>query len=204
MAAALGMGLDIEKPVGNMVVDIGGGTSEIAVISLGGIVADKSIRVAGNAFTDDIIQFMFKQHNLRIGEPTAEIIKKAVGAALPDLGDEGPEVIEIQGSNRITSLPMSVPVSYQEIAYCLDKSLAKIESGIMAALEITPPELYSDLTKNGVWLSGGGALLHGIAKRFSDKMQLEFKVADDPLHAVARGTSQAMNNIGHFRFLPKG
>ncbi|MBQ0007900.1 MAG: rod shape-determining protein [bacterium] len=203
MAAALGIGLDIEKPEGNMVVDIGGGTTEIAVISLGGIVADKSIRVAGNAFTEDILDYMFRQHNLKIGEPTAEIIKKTVGAALPELGEDAPDDISVQGSNRITSLPMTVPVSYQEIAHCLDKSLVKLESAIMAALEDTPPELYSDLMKNGVWLSGGGAMLHGIARRFSEKMQIEFKVAEDPLRAVARGTCQALNNIDRFRFLQK-
>lgn len=203
MAAALGIGLDIEKPEGNMVVDIGGGTTEIAVISLGGIVADKSIRVAGNAFTEDIMEYMFRQHNLKIGEPTAEKIKTTVGAALPDLGDDAPEDMHVHGSNRITSLPMEVPVSYQEIAHCLDKSILKLENAIMAALEDTPPELYADLLKNGVWLSGGGAQMHGLAKRFSDRIQIEFKVAEDPLHAVARGTGTALNNIERFRFLNK-
>lgn len=203
MAAALGIGLDIEKPEGNMVVDIGGGTTEIAVISLGGIVADKSIRVAGNAFTEDIMEYMFRQHNLKIGEPTAEKIKKTVGAALPDLGDEAPEDMHVYGSNRITSLPMEVPVSYQEIAHCLDKSILKLETAIMAALEDTPPELYADLLKNGVWLSGGGAQMLGLAKRFTDRIQIDFKVAEDPLHAVARGTGTALNNIERFRFLNK-
>lgn len=203
MAAALGIGLDIEKPEGNMVVDIGGGTTEIAVISLGGIVADRSIRVAGNEFTDDILDYMFRQHNLKIGEPTAEKIKKTVGSALPDLGEDAPENMLVSGSNRVTSLPMEVPVSYQEIAHCLDKSLVKLESAIMAALEDTPPELYSDLMRNGVWLSGGGAQLHGIARRFTERMQIEFKVADDPLRAVARGTGVALNNLDRFRFLKR-
>ncbi len=203
MAAALGIGLDIEKPEGNMVVDIGGGTTEIAVISLGGIVADRSIRVAGNEFTDDILDYMFRQHNLKIGEPTAEEIKKTVGSALPDLGEDAPENMMVSGSNRVTSLPMQVPVSYQEIAHCLDKSLVKLESAIMAALEDTPPELYSDLMRNGIWLSGGGAQLHGIARRFTERMQIEFKVADDPLRAVARGTGVALNNLDRFRFLKR-
>lgn len=201
MAAALGIGLDIEKPEGNMVVDIGGGTTEIAVISLGGIVADRSIRVAGNEFTADILDYMFRQHNLKIGEPTAEKIKKTIGAALPDMGEDAPENMIVSGSNRVTSLPMEVPVSYQEIAHCLDKSLAKLESAIMQALEDTPPELFADLMRNGVWLSGGGAQLHGLAKRFSDRMQIEFKVAEDPLRAVARGTGIALNNLDRFKFL---
>ncbi|MCQ2329805.1 MAG: rod shape-determining protein [Paludibacteraceae bacterium] len=201
MAAALGIGLDIEKPEGNMVVDIGGGTTEIAVISLGGIVADRSIRVAGNEFTADILDYMFRQHNLKIGEPTAEKIKKTIGAALPDMGEDAPENMIVSGSNRVTSLPMEVPVSYQEIAHCLDKSLAKLEGAIMQALEDTPPELFADLMRNGVWLSGGGAQLHGLAKRFSDRMQIEFKVAEDPLRAVARGTGIALNNLDRFKFL---
>ena len=203
MAAAIGAGLPVYEATGSMVVDIGGGTTEIAVISLGGIVADKSIRVAGNAFTEDIMEYMFRQHNLKIGEPTAEKIKTTVGAALPDLGDDAPEDMHVHGSNRITSLPMEVPVSYQEIAHCLDKSILKLENAIMAALEDTPPELYADLLKNGVWLSGGGAQMHGLAKRFSDRIQIEFKVAEDPLHAVARGTGTALNNIERFRFLNK-
>lgn len=203
MAAALGIGLDIEKPGGNMVVDIGGGTTEIAVISLGGIVADKSIRTAGNTFTEDILSYMSNQHNLKVGVPTAELIKKTVGAAISDLGEGAPEDMMVHGSNRMSSLPMEVPVSYQEIAYCLDKSLQKLDDAILAALEATPPELYSDLIKNGVWISGGGALLHGLAKRFSDRVQLQFNVADDPLRAVARGTCQAVNNIERFRFLQK-
>lgn len=203
MAAALGIGLDIEKPGGNMVVDIGGGTTEIAVISLGGIVTDKSIRTAGNAFTEDILEYMNKQHNLKVGIPTAELIKKTVGAALPDLGDEAPEEMIVRGSNKMSSLPMEVPVSYQEIAHCLDRSLVKLDMAILAALDTTPPELYSDIIQNGVWLSGGGALLHGLARRFTERMQIKFNVADDPLRAVARGTSQAVNNIERFRFLQK-
>ena len=123
MAAALGIGLDVEAPEGNMVVDIGGGTTEIAVISLGGIVTDKSLRVAGDAFTQDIIEYMFKQHNIRVSEVMAERIKKQVGSALMDLGDEAPQDMIVRGPNRVTGLPMEVPVSYQEIAHCLDKTI---------------------------------------------------------------------------------
>ncbi len=201
MAAALGIGLDVEAPEGNMVVDIGGGTTEIAVISLGGIVTDKSIRVAGDEFTNDIIEYMARQHNIKVGETTAENIKKHVGSALVDLGDEAPEDYIVHGPSRTTSLPMEVPVSYQEIAHCLDKSISKIETAVLAALEETPPELYSDLVKKGIYLAGGGALLKGLAKRLTDKLQIQFHVADDPLRSVARGTGIALKNIDKFRFL---
>ena len=201
MAAALGIGLDVEAPEGNMVVDIGGGTTEIAVISLGGIVTDKSLRVAGGAFTQDIIDYMFKQHNIRVSEVMAERIKKQVGSALIDLGDEAPQDMIVKGPNRVTGLPMEVPVSYQEIAHCLDKTITKIETAILAALGDTPPELYADLIDKGIYLAGGGALLRGVAKRLTDKIQIQFHVADDPLRAVARGTGIALKNVDRFRFL---
>ncbi len=201
MAAALGIGLDVEAPEGNMVVDIGGGTTEIAVISLGGIVTDKSIRVAGDEFTQDIMEYMFRQHSIKVGEVMAEKIKKEVGSALIDLGDEAPKDMIVRGPNRITSLPMEVPVSYQEIAHCLDKSISKIETAILAALGETPPELYADLVDKGIYLAGGGALLRGLAKRLTDKIQIQFHVADDPLRSVARGTGIALKNIDKFRFL---
>ena len=201
MAAALGIGLDVEAPEGNMVVDIGGGTTEIAVISLGGIVTDKSLRVAGDAFTQDIIEYMFKQHNIRVSEVMAERIKKQVGSALMDLGDEAPQDMIVRGPNRVTGLPMEVPVSYQEIAHCLDKTISKIETAILAALGETPPELYADLIDKGIYLAGGGALLRGLAKRLTDKIQIQFHVADDPLRAVARGTGIALKNVDRFRFL---
>ncbi len=201
MAAALGIGLDVEAPEGNMVVDIGGGTTEIAVISLGGLVTDKSIRIAGDDLTHDIMDYMNRQHNIKVGEPTAEAIKKRVGAALTDLGDDAPEDYIVRGPNRITSLPMEVPISYQEIAHCLDKSISKIEAAILAALEDTPPELYADLVNKGIYLAGGGALLKGLAKRLTDKIQIQFHVADDPLRAVARGTGIALKNADQFQFL---
>jgi rod shape-determining protein MreB len=201
MAAALGIGLDVEAPEGNMVVDIGGGTTEIAVISLGGIVTDKSLRVAGDAFTQDIIEYMFKQHNIRVSEVMAERIKKQVGSALIDLGDEAPQDMIVKGPNRVTGLPMEVPVSYPEIAHCLDKTISKIETAILAALGDTPPELYADLIDKGIYLAGGGALLRGLAKRLTDKIQIQFHVADDPLRAVARGTGIALKNVDRFRFL---
>ncbi len=201
MAAALGIGLDVEAPEGNMVVDIGGGTTEIAVISLGGIVSDKSIRVAGDEFTSDIEEHMSKMHSVKVGPTTAENIKKNVGAALQDLGDEAPEPYLVVGANRITALPMHIEVSYQEIAHCLNKSITKIESAIMAALEETPSELYKDIESNGIYLAGGGALLKGLAARLTNKMQIKFHVAEDPLKAVARGTGIALKNVDKFKFL---
>ena len=200
MAAAIGMGIDVEAAEGCMVVDIGGGTTEIAVISLGGIVSNKSIKIAGDDFNADIIEFMGRMHNLRIDEPTAERIKMQVGSALPEL-DNPPEDFVVVGPNKVTALPMTVPVSYQEIAHCLEKSVAKIENAVLQALGQTPPELYADIVKKGIFLAGGGALLHGLAKRLTDKIQIQFHVAEDPLHCVARGTGIALKNVNNFNFL---
>ncbi|MEJ5315801.1 rod shape-determining protein [Tenuifilum osseticum] len=199
MAAALGIGLDVMAPEGSMVVDIGGGTTEIAVIALGGIVCNKSVRIAGDGFTADIQAYMRQQHNVKIGERTAEDIKINVGSALPDL-DNPPADFIVRGPNLMTALPIEVPVSYQEIAYCLDKSLSKIESAIFNVLEQTPPELYADIVQKGIYLAGGGALLRGLDKRLTEKVNIPFHVAEDPLHAVARGTSIALKNLS-FPFL---
>jgi rod shape-determining protein MreB len=200
MAAAIGIGLDVEAPEGCMVVDIGGGTTEIAVIALGGIVCNKSIRIAGDGFTSDIQAYMRHQHNIKIGERTAEDIKIGVGAALPDI-DSPPADYVVRGPNIMTSLPIEIPVSYQEIAYCLDKSLSKVEAAILSVLEQTPPELYADIVNKGVYLAGGGALLRGLDKRLTDKININFKVVEDPLHAVARGTGVALKNVEKFPFL---
>jgi rod shape-determining protein MreB len=201
MAAAIGADLDVLAPMGNMVVDIGGGSTEIAVISLGGIVVDKSLRVAGDDLTRDIQDYMSRQHNVRVSERMAERIKINVGSALTDLGAEAPEDYVVHGPNKITALPMEVHVCYQEIAHCLEKTVALIESSILHALEETPPELYADIVMNGIYLTGGGALLRGLAKRFTDKINIPFHVADDPLHSVARGTGKALKNIEKYSFL---
>ena len=201
MAAAIGIGLDVEAPEGNMVVDIGGGSTEIAVISLGGIVCNNSIRVAGDDLTADIQEYMSRQHNVKISERMAERIKIHVGAALTDLGDEAPEDYIVHGPNRITALPMEVPVCYQEIAHCMEKSIAKIEMAILSALENTPPELYADIVNNGIYLAGGGALLRGLDKRLTDKINIPFHIAEDPLLSVAKGTGIALKNVDHFTFL---
>ena len=201
MAAAIGIGLDVLAPEGNMVVDIGGGSTEVAVISLGGIVTDKSLRIAGDEFTEDIQEYMSRQHNVRVSERMAERIKIHVGSALSELGDEAPEDYVVYGPNKITALPMEVSVTYQEVARCLEKTIAKIETAILAALEDTPPELYADIVHNGIWLTGGGALLRGLSKRFQDKLNIPFHVAEDPLHSVVKGTGVVLKNINHFPFL---
>lgn len=200
MAAALGIGLDVQAPKGNMVVDIGGGTAEIAVISLGGIVVQNSIDTAGDVFTNDIQQYLRQQYSIRVGEITSEKIKIAVGAVIPDL-DEEPEPYIVSGPHMVTSHPVQITVNHSEIALCLDKSISKIEQGIMTVLEQTPPELYSDIVENGIFLSGGGSLLRGIAKRFSEKLDIPFHVAEDPLRAVARGTCMALKGVDKFPFL---
>lgn len=200
MAAALGIGLDVEEPVGNMIIDIGGGTTEIAVIALSGIVTDESIRTAGDEFTMEIIEYMKKNHNILIGERTAEKIKIAVGSALPVL-ENPPEKLSVNGRDLITGIPKQVFTTYQETAVALDKSISKIETSILRALEQTPPELASDIYKRGIYLTGGGALLRGLDKRISEKTSLEVHVAEDPLKAVVRGTGLALRNSKKYSFL---
>ena len=201
MAAAIGIGIDVTLPEGNMIVDIGGGTTEIAVISLGGIVSNNSIKTAGDDLTAEIQEYMSRQHNMKISEVMAERIKINVGAAQTDLGEDAPEDYIVHGPNRITALPMEVPVCYQEVAHCLEKSISRIETAILNALEDTPPELYADIVKNGIYLAGGGALLRGLDKRLMDKINIPFHIAEDPLLAVANGTGVALKNVDRFSFL---
>lgn len=200
MAAAIGIGIDVEEPMGNMIIDIGGGTSEIAVIALGGIVCDKSIRVAGDDFTRDIAEYMRRQHNILVGERTAEEIKINVGAALPEL-DVPPPDYAVQGRDLMTGIPKEIIISYSEVAHALDKTISKIEDAVLTALEMTPPELSADIFKTGLYLAGGGSMLRGLDKRIAMKTKLPVHIADDPLRSVARGTSIALKNIGKFQFL---
>lgn len=202
MAAAIGIGIDVEEPQGNMVIDIGGGTSEIAVIALGGIVCDKSIRVAGDEFTQDIEDYMRRQHNILVGERTAERIKISVGAALPEL-DDPPADLAVHGRDLMTGIPKEITVSFDEISHCLDKSISKIETAILGALEMTPPELSADIFRTGIYLAGGGSMLRGLDKRISQKTKLPVHVAEDPLRSVARGTGIALKNFDRFSFLMK-
>lgn len=198
IAAAIGIGINIEEPIGSMVVDIGGGTSEIAVIALSGIVCEQSIKTAGDVFTRDILDYMRRQHNLLIGERSAEQVKIEVGAALSEL-DNPPEDFEVRGRDLMTGIPKVIKVSYSEIAFCLDKSISKVEDGVLKTLEMAPPELSADIYKNGIYLTGGGALLKGLDKRLSLKTKLPIHIAEDPLTAVVRGTGIALKNIDAFK-----
>lgn len=200
MAAALGIGLDVEEPIGHMIIDIGGGTTEIAVIALSGIVCDQSIRIAGDEFTNDIISYMKRQHNILIGERTAEQIKIHVGSALHEM-ENPPEDYAVNGRDLMTGIPKQIKVSYSEVAHALDKSISKVEDAILKALEMTPPELAADIYKTGLYLTGGGALLRGLDKRVSLKTKLNVQVAEDPLRAVVRGTGIALKNTERFSFL---
>lgn len=202
MAAAIGIGIDVLEPIGNMVIDIGGGTSEIAVIALGGIVNNKSIRIAGDEFNSDIEEYMRKQHNINIGERTAERIKIEVGAALADIDNPPPEY-KVHGRDMLTGIPKEVVVNHAEIAHALDKSISKIEAAVLNALEMTPPELSADIFETGIYLAGGGSLLRGLDKRLHQKTKLTVHVAEDPLRAVARGTGIALKNFDKFTFLIK-
>ncbi|GEP90447.1 rod shape-determining protein MreB [Chitinophaga dinghuensis] len=200
MAAALGIGIDVEEPVGNMIIDIGGGTTGISVIALAGIVCDQSIRIAGDEFTADIMEALRRYHSLLIGERTAEQIKIHIGSALKEL-DNPPDDIPVNGRDLVTGIPKQIMVSYQEIAEALDKSIFKIEEAILKALETTPPELASDIYRRGLYLTGGGALLRGLDKRLAQKIKLPVHVADDPLRAVVRGTGIALKHVGKYPFL---
>ncbi len=200
MAAAIGIGIDVEEPMGNMVIDIGGGTSEIAVIALGGIVCDKSIRIAGDDFTKEIEEYMRRQHNILVGERTAEQIKIEIGSALQEL-ENPPDDYAVRGRDLMTGIPKEIMVSYTEIAQALDKTIAKIEEAILSCLASIPPELAADIYKTGIYLAGGGSMLRGLNKRIALKTKLPVHIAEDPLRAVARGTSIALKNIHKYKFL---
>ncbi|MEO5905390.1 MAG: rod shape-determining protein, partial [Saprospiraceae bacterium] len=200
MAAALGIGLDVEEPVGNMIIDIGGGTTEIAVIALSGIVTDQSIRTAGDEFTENIVDYLKRNQNILIGERTAEQIKIHVGSALKQL-DNPPPDFAVNGRDLITGIPRQITISYAEVAEALDESINTIEEAILKALENTPPELASDIYRTGLYLTGGGALLRGLDKRISRITKLPVHIADEPLRAVVKGTGIALKNTDRFSFL---
>ncbi|HPF01154.1 MAG TPA: rod shape-determining protein [Bacteroidales bacterium] len=202
MAAAIGIGLDVLEPSGNMIIDIGGGTSEIAVIALGGIVSNKSIRIAGDDFNADIEEYMRKAHNLSIGERTAERVKIEVGAAMAEIENVPPD-FPVHGRHLLSGIPREVMVSHAEIAQALDKTISKIEAAILNALENTPPELSADILNTGIYMAGGGSLLRGLDKRIEQKTKLKVHVAEDPLRAVARGAGIALKNFDKFPFLIK-
>jgi rod shape-determining protein MreB len=183
-----------------MIIDIGGGTTEIAVIALSGIVCDQSIRIAGDELTNDIMSYMKREHNILIGERTAEQIKIHVGSALHELENPPPDYA-VNGRDLMTGIPKQIIINYQEVAYAIDKSISKIEDAVLKALEMTPPELASDIYKTGLYLTGGGALLRGLDKRLEQKTKLHVQVPEDPLRAVVRGTGMALANTEKFAFL---
>jgi rod shape-determining protein MreB len=200
MAAALGIGLDVEAPEGNLVIDIGGGTTEIAVIALSGIVVDQSIRTAGDEFTSDIIDYLKKEYNLLVGERTAEEAKIRVGSAIEDLAN-APDPISVNGRDLVTGIPKQIEITHKDIAKALDNSLRKVEESVLKVLEDTPPELSSDIYRRGIYLTGGGALLRGLDVRLSRITKLNVQVAEDPLRAVVRGTGMALKNSSKYSFL---
>ncbi len=200
LAAALGMGIDVQEPTGNMIIDIGGGTTGITVVALAGIICDQSIRIAGDEFTSEIAEAIRRYHSLLIGERTAEQIKIQVGAAMKDI-DSSPEDMPVYGRDLVTGIPKEIMVSYQEIAEALDKSIFKIEEGILKALEATPPEIASDIYRRGMYLTGGGALLRGIDKRLAAKVKLPVHIAEDPLTSVVKGTGIALKHYDSYPFI---
>ena len=198
LAAAIGIGVDIFKPKGNMVVDIGGGTTEIAVIALSGIVCEKSIKVAGDTLTNDIVYYMRTKHNLSIGDRTAEKIKIDVGSCTEKL-DTPPDDLRVQGRDLLTGKPKEKIISYIEVTKAVDKSVIRIEDSIMETLSQTPPELAADIYNTGIYLAGGGALLRGLDERLSKKTDLPVYIAEDPLQAVVRGTGICLKNLEKFK-----
>ncbi len=195
MAAAIGVGLDVEAPIGNMIIDIGGGTTEIAVIALSGIVHEESIRIAGDEMNNAIMQFFKKNYNLLIGERTSEVIKCEVGSAVP-LKEE--VTIQVKGRDLVGGIPKTAEVSSVEIREALNENIAQIVEAVKQTLERTPPELSADILERGVMLSGGGALLKGLDERIRMETKLPVHVADDPLTAVVRGTGRAIENINRY------
>lgn len=202
MAAAIGIGIDVTEPLGHMIVDIGGGTAEIAVISLGGIVCKKSINVAGDEFNNNIYEHMRQHHNMVIDSRMAECIKIEAGAAISEL-ETPPDDFRACGRDLLSGIPHEIQVSYKEVAHALDKSVVRIESAILETLSATPPGIAADIYQNGIYLTGGGALLRGLDKRISEKTHLQVHIAEDPLHAVARGTGIALKSFDKFDFLIK-
>lgn len=192
MAAAIGVGLDVHEAMGNMIVDIGGGTTEIAVIALSGIVADESIRIAGDELTNAIVNWFKRHHNILIGDRTAEIIKVNVGSAWPL--DEELE-IEVKGRDMVTGIPKSIVVSSEEIREALSENITVIVEAVLNLLEKTPPELSADIFDRGIVLTGGGALLKGLDERLRRETSLPVHVAEDPLTAVVRGTGKVLEDL---------
>ena len=193
MAAAIGAGLPVSEPSGSLVVDIGGGTTEVAVISLGGIVVSRSVRIGGDEMDTDIVGFARREYNLLMGERTAEEIKIAVGSAYPVEGST--KTVTFRGRDLLTGLPRSVEVGSDQIREALEPSVAEIIDAIKETIEETPPELVADIMDQGIVLAGGGALLAGLDKRVAEATQMPVHIADDPLTCVVRGTGRVLEDL---------
>ena len=194
IAAAMGMGIDIEEPHGSMIVDIGGGTTEIAVIALSGIVCNQSLKVAGDALNKDILNYMRRNHNLLIGERTAERIKIEVGSAMKEL-DNPPVDMDVVGRDLMTGLPKEIKINYAEICHCLEKSLSMIEEAVIKTLESCPPELAGDIFKKGIYLTGGGSGLKGLDQRLEQRTKLKVHISDNNLLSVIKGTGMSLKKL---------
>lgn len=194
LAAALGAGLDISQPSGSMVVDIGGGTTDIAVLSLGGIVTSKSIRVGGDKIDEAIVRYMRRYYNLMIGDRTSEDIKIEIGSAFPEARQK--TSAEIRGRDLVSGLPKNITITAREVNEAIKEPLENILAAVKEVLEKTPPELSADIMDKGIVLTGGGALVHGIEKYISNETQLPVHIAENPVNCVANGTAKALLNIG--------
>lgn len=187
IAAAIGIGLDIFKPQGQMLIDIGGGTTEVAILSMASVVRNQSLRLGGNTFDKEIVEGVRRQFNLLISERMAERIKKEIGSAIHHLEENRPKKMQLTGRDLANGLPRAIEISHHEIATYLDRSLTQIERSIVKTLEQCPPELSSDIFKTGITLTGGGALLHGMVQRIQQKVQLPVRITPEPLLSVMRG-----------------
>lgn len=196
-AAAIGVGLPIETPTGNMVIDIGGGTTEIAVIALSGIVSNTSIRVGGDELDTAIVTFLRKSYNLLIGEPTAEAVKIQIGSAWPD--DDGDRTMDVKGRDLVSGIPKTVTIHAREIRECTEEPIQAIVEAVRRALEITPPELASDIVDRGIVMTGGGAMIRGLDKRLMAETNLPIHVDNEPLTCVVRGAGRILDEMQKYR-----
>lgn len=196
MAAAIGMRLPIHEPVGNMVIDIGGGTTDIAVISLGGVVRSRNVRIAGDKFNSDIVSYVRNQFKILIGDKTAEVVKTTIGSVLPT---HAPLEIAVKGRDLVTGLPKEVILTDTDIREALSQSIESLVESVREVLESTPPEVLSDVMQRGVYLAGGGALLKGLAELLEEEINIPVHVTGDPLTAVARGAGIILEDIENFK-----